>query len=45
VNPLARAHSSESGSVVLSVLVAVVVITVLAFGLLTNSTAAYRMQA
>jgi len=30
---------------VLSVLVAVVVITVLAFGLLTNSTAAYRMQA
>jgi len=30
---------------VLSVLVAVVVMTVLAFGLLTNSTAAYRMQA
>jgi len=41
---LARIHSSESGSVLLSVLVAVVVITVLAFGLLTNSTAAYRMQ-
>ncbi len=44
MNPLAHTHSSESGSVVLSVLVAVVVITVLAFGLLTNSTAAYRMQ-
>lgn len=44
MDPLARAHSSESGSVVLSVLVVVVVVTVLAFGLLTNSTAAYRMQ-
>ena len=42
---LARDHSSESGSVVLSVLVVVVVVAVLAFGLLANSTAAYRMQA
>lgn len=42
---MARAHSSESGSVVLSVLVVVVAVTVLAFGLLTNSSAAYRMQA
>jgi len=44
VNPLARTHSSESGSVVLSVLVVVVAVTVLAFGLLANSAAAYRMQ-
>ncbi len=40
-----RAHASESGSVLLSVLVAVVVVTVLAFGLLSSSTSAYRMQA
>jgi len=45
VSRLARDHSSESGSVVLSVLVVVVVVAVLAFGLLANSTAAYRMQA
>ena len=44
MDPLASTHSSESGSVVLSVLVVVVVVTVLAFGLLTSSTAAYRMQ-
>jgi hypothetical protein len=44
VNLLARIHPSESGSVVLSVLVVVVVVTVLAFGLLANSAAAYRMQ-
>lgn len=42
---MTRTHSSESGSVVLSVLVVVVVVTVLAFGLLANSMAAYRMQA
>ena len=41
---MARAHSSESGSVVLSVLVVVVAVAVLAFGLLVNSAAAYRMQ-
>ncbi len=45
MNPMQHPHTSESGSVLLSVIVSVIVIAVLAYALLANSASAYRMQA